>query len=111
MFIQSGRRRWYFGHLIFYRDLIYDIEGSSQAKGVEVSSSKDWSSCVYDSHVWHPDDDMIIDLIHPFKDDSTKHFQDDFWPSLGCCDADNFGDVELLYENFKPPSSSILYEH
>jgi hypothetical protein len=35
----------------FYGNPIYDIEGSSQAKGVEVSSSKDWSSCVYDSYV------------------------------------------------------------
>jgi hypothetical protein len=51
-FIQTGRRRWDFGHLIFYRDPIYDIEGSSQAKGVELSSSEDWSSCMYDSYVW-----------------------------------------------------------
>jgi hypothetical protein len=50
-FIQTGRHRWDFGHFIFYRDPIYDIEGSSQAKGVELSSSKDWSSCMYDSDV------------------------------------------------------------
>jgi hypothetical protein len=108
MFIQTGRRRWDFGCFIFYRDPIYDIEGSSQAKGVEVSSSEDWSSCMYDSDVWHPDDDMITDLFCPFEDDPTQHFQDDFQPSLGSCDADPFGDADLFYEDFQPPSSSIL---
>jgi hypothetical protein len=47
-FIQAGRQRWDFGHLIFDRDPIYDIEGSSQAKGVEVSSSEEWYPCMYD---------------------------------------------------------------
>jgi hypothetical protein len=51
-FIQTGRRRWDFGHLIFYRDPIYDIEGSPQEKGFELSSSKDYFSCMYDSYVW-----------------------------------------------------------
>jgi hypothetical protein len=51
-FIQVGRRRWDFGRFIFYRDPIYDIEGISQAKGFELSSSKDWSSTMYDSDVW-----------------------------------------------------------
>jgi hypothetical protein len=44
-FIQVGRRRWDVGCFIIDRDPIYDIEGSSQAKGVEWSSSEDWS-CV-----------------------------------------------------------------
>jgi hypothetical protein len=35
-FIQSRRCTWDFGHFIFDRDPIYDIEGSSQAKGVEL---------------------------------------------------------------------------
>ena len=38
-FIQTGRRRWDFGHLIFDRDPIYDIEGRSHENGVEVSYS------------------------------------------------------------------------
>jgi hypothetical protein len=42
-FIHIGRRRWDFGHFIFYRDPIYNIEGISQGKGVKFSSSKDWS--------------------------------------------------------------------
>jgi hypothetical protein len=33
-FIQTGRCRWDFGHLIFDRDPIYDIEGSPQEKGL-----------------------------------------------------------------------------
>jgi hypothetical protein len=37
-FIQTGRRRWDVGHFIFYRDPIYDIEGGSRAKGIELSS-------------------------------------------------------------------------
>jgi hypothetical protein len=73
-FIQTRRRTWDFGHFIFYRDPIYNIEGSSQAQGVEVSSSENWSSCMYDSDVWHRDDDMIADLFRPFEDDSTHHF-------------------------------------
>jgi hypothetical protein len=40
-FIQTDRRRWDFGHLIFYRDPIYNIEGSPQEKGFELSSSED----------------------------------------------------------------------
>jgi hypothetical protein len=43
-FIQVGRRRWDVGCFIIDRDPIYDIEASSQAKGVEWSSSEDWSS-------------------------------------------------------------------
>jgi hypothetical protein len=32
-FIQTDRRRWDFGRLIFYRDPIYDIEGSPREGG------------------------------------------------------------------------------
>ena len=64
MFIQTGRRRWDFGHLIFDRDPIYDIEGSSKEKGVEVSSSEDWYSCMYDLYVWNLGDDMVTNLFH-----------------------------------------------
>jgi hypothetical protein len=60
-FIQTGR--WDFGRLIFDRDPIYDNEGSPQEKGLELSSSEDYFSCVHDSSVWDPDDDMIIDLF------------------------------------------------
>jgi hypothetical protein len=97
-----------FGHLIFYRDPIYDIEGSPQEKGFELSSSEDYFSCIYDSYVWQPDDDMITDL---FEDDRSQHFQDDFQSSLGTCDAYLFGDADLLYEDSQPPSSSILEEY
>jgi hypothetical protein len=68
-FIHIERHTWDFGHFIFDRDPIYDNEGSSQAKGVELSPLEDWSSCVYDSYVWKPDDDMVIYFFCPFKDD------------------------------------------
>jgi hypothetical protein len=51
-FIHVGRRRWDVVCFIFYKDPIYDVEGSSQEKGFELSSSEDWSSCIYDSDVW-----------------------------------------------------------
>jgi hypothetical protein len=38
-FIQNGRHRWYFGHLILDRDPIYDIEGTPQENEFELSSS------------------------------------------------------------------------
>jgi hypothetical protein len=110
-FIQTGRHTWDFGRFSFDRDPIYDNEGISQTKGLELSSSKDWSPCVYDSDVWHPDDDMVTDLFRPFKDDLSWHFQSDFQSSLGNCDTDPFGDAKLFYEDFQPPSSSFLDEH
>jgi hypothetical protein len=54
---------------------------------------------------------MIIDLFHPFKDDLSQHFQGDFQSSLGSCDANPFGDADLFYDEFQPPSSLILDEH
>jgi hypothetical protein len=60
-FIQVGRRRWDFGRFIFDRDPIYDIEGSPQEKVFKLSSSEDWSSCMYDS------DDMVTDLFSPSR--------------------------------------------
>ena len=38
-FIQTRRYTWDFVHFIFDRDPIYNIEGSSQVKEVELSSS------------------------------------------------------------------------
>jgi hypothetical protein len=59
--------------IIFYGDPIYNVEGSSQAKEFELSYSEDWYSCVYDSDVWQPDDDMITYLLCPFEDDLLQH--------------------------------------
>jgi hypothetical protein len=72
IFIQTGRRRWDFGRLIFDRDPIYDIEGSPQEKGFELSSSEDYFSCIYDSYVWEPDDDMITDLFEDSQPPSSS---------------------------------------
>jgi hypothetical protein len=107
-FIHVGRRRWGVGCIIFYGDPIYDIEGSSQEKEFELSSSEDWSSCVYDSDVWQPDDDMVTYLFHPFEDDLSQHTQGDLQSSFGSCDAYPFGDTYLFYENFQPPSPPDL---
>jgi hypothetical protein len=68
-FIHVGRHRWGVGCIIFYGDPIYDIEGSSQEKEFELSSSEDWSPCVYDSDVWQSDDDMVTYLFCPFEDE------------------------------------------
>jgi hypothetical protein len=103
-FIQVGRHRWDFGHFIFYRDPIYDIEGSSQEKEVELSSSEDWSSCMYDSYVWQPSDDMVTYLFYPFEDDLSQHTQGDLWSSL---DMYPFGDADLFYEDFHPLCSDF----
>jgi hypothetical protein len=66
---------------------------------------------MYASDVWNPDDDMIKDLLRPFENNPMQHFHDDFQPSLGSCDADPFGDVDLFYEEFQRPSSSIFDGH
>jgi hypothetical protein len=81
-FIQTGRRTWDFGHFIFYRNPIYDIEGISQEKGVELSSSKDWSSYVYDSYAWNISDDMVIDQFHLVEDELSPYTHNDFRSSL-----------------------------
>jgi hypothetical protein len=54
---------------------------------------------------------MVIDLFFPFEDDMLQHFWGDFHASLRSCGADPFGDADFFYEEFQPPSSSILYEH
>jgi hypothetical protein len=58
---------------IINRDPIYDVEGSSQAERVGVSSSEDWSSYVHDLNIWQPDDDMVTDLFLPFEDNVSQH--------------------------------------
>jgi hypothetical protein len=69
--------RWDVGCFIFYRDPIYDIEGSSCAKGVGLSSSENFYSCAYDSYSWQPND-MVTDLFHLFEDDLSQYTQDEF---------------------------------
>jgi hypothetical protein len=52
MFIQTGKRIWDIGCVIFYGDPMYNIERGSHAKSIELSPSKDWCSCAYDSYLW-----------------------------------------------------------
>jgi hypothetical protein len=73
IFIQTSKRKWDFGCLIFDRDPIYDIEGTPQEKGFELSSSENWSSRMYDSDVWQSNDDIITDLFRPLEDDLSQH--------------------------------------
>jgi hypothetical protein len=86
------------------RDPIYDVEGSSQAEGVGVSSSEVWSSYVYGLDIWQLDDDMVIDLYHPFEDDLSQHIQSDLHSSL---DAYPFEDADLFREDFQPSCSDF----
>jgi hypothetical protein len=51
-FIKTSKHMWDLVHLIFDRDPIYDIEGGPREKGFQLSSSKDYFSCIYDSYVW-----------------------------------------------------------
>jgi hypothetical protein len=102
-FIQVGRRRWDVSCFIFYRDPIYDIEGGSHAKEVELSSSENCSPCAYNSDSWQPNDDMVTDLFHPFVDDLSQYTHDDSQPFLESCDEYPFGDLDLFYEDFLPP--------
>jgi hypothetical protein len=71
-FIQIGKRGWDMSLFTFDGDPTYDVEGSPQ--------TKDWSPYIYDSDVWDGDGDMITYLFHPFEDDLTQRFQDDFQP-------------------------------
>ena len=80
----------------FDKEPIYDIEGSFQRTRVEFSSLEEWYSCTYDLDAWQPDDDMVIDLFHPFEDGLSQYTHDDFQSSLGSCDLYPFGDSNLF---------------
>jgi hypothetical protein len=99
-FIQTGRCRWDLGCFNFDRDPIYDIEGTSWIKDKERISSEDFF-LHQDGPYMCQLDDMVIDLFHPFEDDPTQHFRDDFRPSLVSCDAD------LFCEDFRPSYSDF----
>jgi hypothetical protein len=92
-----------FGCFIFYRDPIYDIEGSSQIKGLSCHHQRIWFS-YYDSYIWKPGDDMVTDLFIPFKDDLSQHTQSDLQSSL---DTYPFEDADLFYEEFQPLCSDF----
>jgi hypothetical protein len=78
-FIQTDICRWDFGCLIFDKDPIYDIESNPQENGFDLSYLEDYFSCVYDSYVWEPDDDMITYLFgdtQPFSSSILEEYQD-----------------------------------
>jgi hypothetical protein len=95
-FIRVGRCRWDVGCFIIDRNPIYDIKGSSQAKGVEMSFSEDRPPCMYDSYVWKPSDDMVTNLFFPFDDDLSEH---DIHSSFGTYP---FKDANFSYEDSRP---------
>jgi hypothetical protein len=93
-FIQIGRCKWDLGCFIFYGDPIYDIEGTSRIKDTESISSKDLFLQI-DGPYMRPPNDMVIDLFHPFKDDLTQHFQDDFQPPYSDFDRHRVVAIEI----------------
>jgi len=110
-FIQFWRHRWDVSFFIFYRIPIYDIEGGSCATGIELSSLENWSPHAYNSDSWQRDEDMVTDLFHRFEDDLSQHTHDDSQPSLQSRDEYPFGDSDLFYEDFEPPSCSNFDGH
>jgi hypothetical protein len=52
-FIHIGRCGWDLGHVIFYKDPIYDIEGISPINNCELSPSMSWFSYWDDPGIWH----------------------------------------------------------
>jgi hypothetical protein len=62
----------------------------------ESTSSEDFFLHSGGPYMFQPNDDMVIDLFYPFEDDPTRHFQDEFWPSLVSCDP------YLFHEDFLP---------
>jgi hypothetical protein len=55
---------------ILIETLFTTLRVSLKKRG-ELSSSEDYFSCVYDSYVWQPDDDIITYL---FEDDESWNF-------------------------------------
>jgi hypothetical protein len=64
-----------------------------------------------DPYAWKLDDDMVTNLFHPFEDDLSQYTHDDSQPSLESCDEYPFGDSDLFYEDFQPPSCSDFDGH
>jgi hypothetical protein len=89
------------GCFIIYRDPIYGIEGSSQAEGVETSSSEDWPPCMYDSYFWQPSDGIVTYLFFPFEDDLSHH---DIHSSFNTYP---FEDAYFIYEDSQPSCSDF----
>jgi hypothetical protein len=52
---------------------------------------------------WKPDDDLVINLFHPFEEDLSPYTHDDFQPFLKSYDEYPF-DSNFFYEDFQPPS-------
>jgi hypothetical protein len=60
-------------------------------------------------NIWNPDNNMSIDLSHPFKDDLLHCMNDDFQSYLRSCDAYSFEHLDMLNGgHFRPSSCSNL---
>jgi hypothetical protein len=59
---------------------------------------------MYDSYVFQPRDDIVIDFLYPFEDDLSQHNQGDFLLSP---DMYSFGDVDWFCEDFHPLCSDV----
>jgi hypothetical protein len=83
----------------FNGDPIYDIEGSFQLFPLEQPYVIDTNS-----YVWKQEDDMIIDLFQPPKDDLLYHSHDDLCSYPRGFDAYYFEHLNSFYEeDFQPP--------
>jgi hypothetical protein len=84
-FIHVERSGWDIGCYSFGGDPIYDIEGGFRVKNDKLFSPECLSTCLYGSNVWQHDDDMVMDLFRPPKDDWLQYIYVDFQPFLGDC--------------------------
>jgi hypothetical protein len=64
-----------------------------------MSYSEDWPTCMYDSDVFQPNDEMVTYLFFPFEDDLSQH---DLHSSFNTYP---FEDAYLIYDNSQPLSS------
>jgi hypothetical protein len=97
-FIHVGRRKWDVTCYGFNGDPIYDIEGHFQFLPLE-------QPYVIDTHsdIWQQEDDMIVNLFQPPRDDLLQHSHDGFRSYPGGFDTYYFKHLDLLYkENFQP---------
>jgi hypothetical protein len=106
-FIHTGRFRWDLGCFIFDEDPIYDIEGTSHIKDIEIISSKYFFLHPDGPSMYQPND-MVIGLFHQFEDELTLHFQDDFQPSYSDLDKHQ---VMALPKNFEAHTTKHKYFH
>ena len=82
------------GFGFFYGDPIYDLEGTSRIKDMEIISLEDFFLQPDGPYMCQPDD-MVTDMFHPFENDLTQCFQDDFQPPYSDFDRHRVVAIEI----------------